>query len=495
VTKRVTREAADNDSKGLLFHEMFFPPPNPAIPPIPQNFNYPTALWDFTNVSNEQIHFAIKNLKPYKASKSGSVPNSIFTHAREVLVPHLGPLVRATHLLDYYPQEWATMETLILKKPGKPDYTAPSAWRPIVLSNGMAQLLNSCHTSDMVSMCETHQVLPPNHYSARPGRTTTDSIHMLTKTVKDAWRQGKVISSLFLDFKAAFPSVDINRLIHNMRKRGIPIEYTTWMKRRLENRRTTLLFDDHETQPFAVENGLDQGDPFSGICYLLYNSDLVDISCRKNGENILLFVDDTAITVTGKDFAETHNKLRDIMNRRKGVFKWAERHNCTFRVEKFQLLDLSGKWVPHPLNPRRRIPLPRRALLLGNQRIPSKETAKFLGIVVDNKLNWKGQCAAALANGQDWLIQFSRLAKTSQGIRAKFIRQLYLSIAIPRMLYAADIFLTPQQNIGKRRTNSPNNRSILNKLVSIQRRTAIMITGAMTTTATDILEVYYYSVY
>ena len=150
----------------------------------------------------------IKNLKPYKASKSGSVPNSIFTHAGEILIPHLGPLFRATHTLDFYPREWATTETLVLKKPGKTDYTVPLAWQPIVLSDGMAWLLNSCHTSDMVSMCEIHKILPPNHYGARPGRTTMDSIHMLTKTVKDAWRKGQVTSSLFLDIKSPFPSVE-----------------------------------------------------------------------------------------------------------------------------------------------------------------------------------------------------------------------------------------------------------------------------------------------
>ena len=220
-------------------------------------------------------------------------------------------------------------------------------------------------------------------------------------------------------------SVDINRLIHNMRKRGIPEEYTTWMKRRLENRRTTLIFDDHETQSFAVGNGLDQGNPFSGICYLIYNSDLVNIPRKKNGEHVLLFVDDTAITVVGKDFVETHNKLRNIMNRRNGVLEWATKHNCTFGIEKFQLLNLSKKLIPHQLNPRKRIPIPRSALILGNQRIPSKETARFLGVVMDNKLSWKGQCAAALAKGQDWLIQFNRLAKTSQGIRAKNISGSY----------------------------------------------------------------------
>jgi hypothetical protein len=57
------------------------------------------------------------------------------------------------------------------------------------------------------------------------------------------------------------------------------------------------------------------------------------------------------------------------------------------------------------------------------------------------------------------------------------------------MLYAADIFLTPQQNIGKRAKGSRNKQASLNKLALIQRQAAIMITGAMKTTATDTLEV------
>jgi hypothetical protein len=408
-------------------------------------------------------------MKPYKATRSGTVPNSVLVHAREELVPHLGPLFRATNTVDYYPQEWALTETLILKKPGKPDYTSPSAWHPIVLSDGMACLLNSCQTDDIVTMCEKHEILPANHFGARPGRTTTDSIHLLTKTVKDAWRKGQVVSTLFLDVKGAFPSVDVNRLIHNMRKRGIPQEYTEWMKRRLENRHTTLSFDDYQTTTFAVLNGSDQGDPFSGICYLLYNADLLKIPILRLGEWILLFVDDAVVIVIGKDFLETHEKLRNIMNRIGGIFEWAKNHNCEFGIEKFQLLDITKRLIPHPLNPRKRIPMPRRALILGNQRIPSKETARFLGVMVDNKLNWKAQCAAAIAKGQDWLIQFGRLSWTSRGINARYIWQLYLSIAVPRMLYAADIFLTPQQNIGKRTKDGRANQAIVKKLALIQR--------------------------
>ncbi|RDB28923.1 putative RNA-directed DNA polymerase from transposon X-element [Hypsizygus marmoreus] len=338
-------------------------------------------------------------------------------------------------------------------------------------------------------MCEKLNILPANHFGARPGRTTTDSIHLLMKTVKDAWRKGKVASILFLDVKGAFPSVAIDRLLHNMRKRGIPRQYVAWMKRRLRRRKTSLLFDDYATARFIIENGLDQGDPFSGICYLIYNADMLKIPILTLGEWVLLFVDDAAVIVIGKDFFETHEKLRNIMNRPGGIFEWARLHNCEFGIEKFQLVDATRKRVAHAFVLNKKDPMPRRNLQLGPHVIKSKPAVKFLGVMVDNTLSWNAQCAAALAKGHDWMVQFGRLAKASKGVSSRYMRQLYLSIAIPRMLYAADIFLTPQRQIVQAPNARKSGRAIINKLASVQRRAAIMITGAMNSTPGDVLDV------
>ena len=108
----------------------------------------------------------------------------------------------------------------------------------------MARLLNSCQTEDIVIMCKKHNLLPANHFGARPGQTTTDLIHMHTKIIKDAWWKGLVASTLFLDVKGAFPSIKIKQLFHNMHKHRIPKEYIDWMERRLADRCTTLSFDD-----------------------------------------------------------------------------------------------------------------------------------------------------------------------------------------------------------------------------------------------------------
>ena len=84
-------------------------------------------------------------LKPWKATRSGTIPNTVFIHARELLVPFLGPIFRATDTLKMYPEDWKLTETPILKKPGKPDYTSTSVWRLIVLSNRYARLLVRGH--------------------------------------------------------------------------------------------------------------------------------------------------------------------------------------------------------------------------------------------------------------------------------------------------------------------------------------------------------------
>ena len=175
-------------------------------------------------------------------------------------MPFLGPIFRATDTLKMYPEDWKLTETPILKKTGKPDYTSTGAWRPIVLSNRYARLLNSCKTEELVIMCEKTSILPMNHFGGRPGRATTDSIHLVVKLVKDAWRRGDVASLLCLDVKAAFPSAAVDVLLQEMRMCRILEGHIGWFERRFEGRKTSLIFNNFKSETFDIKEGLDQGD-------------------------------------------------------------------------------------------------------------------------------------------------------------------------------------------------------------------------------------------
>jgi hypothetical protein len=345
-SKEVVETATLNEEKGAMLFKLFFLL-KPQESSVPNNPHYPKPRWQFENISNDQIQRTIRKMRPYKATQRDTPSNVIFKYAGDLLIDYIGPIFRATFSTGSYPEGWATTETLVLKKPGKTDYMEPSAWRPIVLSNGMTRLLNTCVAEDIINKCESLGILLDRRFGGRLGRSTTDAIHLLVKEVKDAWRKGKVMSILFLDVKSAYPSVAVDWLIHNMHKRGIPEEYTNWMRRRMAPRRTTLTFDDYKSEQFGINNGLDQGDPFSLICYLIYNADTLDILDNKKGEKGYMFVDDTTIAATGNDFEEARAKLKDIMTRQGGILDWAKAHNCEFGIAKFQLLDLTRQHQEH----------------------------------------------------------------------------------------------------------------------------------------------------
>ena len=95
VTKAVIQEARTNEGKGELLYQTFFPPQ--TAPPVPTHREpYPQAKWKYKPVTDEQIYRAAKKMKPWKATRPGTIPNAVFIYAKELLVPHLGPLFRAT---------------------------------------------------------------------------------------------------------------------------------------------------------------------------------------------------------------------------------------------------------------------------------------------------------------------------------------------------------------------------------------------------------------
>ena len=85
---------------------------------------------------------------------------------------------------------------------------------------------------------------------------------------------------------------------------------------------------------------------------------------------------------------------------------------------------------------------------------------KFLGVLIDQELCFKENINYTLQKG------------------SKF----YLAVAVPRMLYAADLFLVPSTH------QSKVTKGYINKHARIQRQAALPITGAIKTTATDTLD-------
>ena len=149
---------------------------------------------------------------------------------------------------------------------------------PIALVNMIAKLLSSIVVEDIWHLVETHQLLPATHFRGRPGRSTTDSLHLLVDYIKAAWWCKQVVAVLFLDIEGAFPNVVTDHLLHNLRVRWIPETYVLLVKNMLTGCRNQLIFNDYLSGWFDWDNGIVQGDPLSMLLYLFYNADMLAIA-------------------------------------------------------------------------------------------------------------------------------------------------------------------------------------------------------------------------
>ena len=342
-----------------------------------------------------------------------------------------------------YHDPWKEFTTVVHRKPNKPDYESPKAYRPIALLSTTAKVLTSIVAENLSTIIEQHQLLPKTHFRGRPGRLTSDAIQYLVHKIKSAWREDKVVSVLFLDIEGAFPNAVKDGLIHNLKKRRIPTRIVNFVNQLLTNRKMRIKFDNYISDVFKIENGIRQGDHLSMILYIIYNADLLNLPDDLQNEDAMGHVDDIALLAIGKDFEETTLCLKNMMTKEEGSLQLSREHNSRFKVNKSTILHLTRRTAADPDLAHGHIPLEKPALELEGAIVQEAECYKYLGIQIDAKLRWKEQTQRAVANATKWLLQFRRLTKTSTGVNAKLMRQLYLAVTIPKITYGIDIWYSP----------------------------------------------------
>jgi ribonuclease HI len=190
---------------------------------------------------------------------------------------------------------------------------------------------------------------------------------------------------------------------------------------------------------------------------------------------------------TGNNFNETARKLEYMMTKEDGGLKWSQDHNSPFEISKSVIMHASRRTQASQEDERKRVPLDRPPLTINGTQIKEVENFKYLGVLIDAQLRWNAQSQKAISSATNWLLQFCRLTTPATGVKAKLMRQLYMSVAVPKMTYGMDIWHTPPTKpVGAARNQG--SVAALRGLQKAQRIATLAITGALRTTPTDLLD-------
>ena len=185
------QRASANKIKGKILAKTFFPDKPQAegedTPIVPPN---PICKVDL--ITRDQIRRALARLRPFKALGPDMIPNIVLTKCADLIESRLWYIFTAIIEKGWYYAPWKSFTMVVLRKPGKPRYDVPKAYRPIALLNTMGKVLTSIVAEQLTYYTERYELLPHLHFGGRPARTTNDAIHYLMYKIKDAWRKKQV---------------------------------------------------------------------------------------------------------------------------------------------------------------------------------------------------------------------------------------------------------------------------------------------------------------
>jgi endonuclease/exonuclease/phosphatase (EEP) superfamily protein YafD len=443
----------------------FFPPAPPADLTDLPNDNHPKPVRYEPTITIYQIQKAVRRVAPNKAPGPDGITNKVLKQALPDIEKLLQTILQASINLSYFPRSLKETTTIVLRKPGKPDYTVVKAYRPIALENTIGKIFESVIAEIMSYLTEKNELLPEHHYGGRPGRSTEDAMLALSESIYNAWKRNQVYSAVFLDVAGAFNNVHHIRLIDNLQKRKMPESITKWITSFLSHRTTRLSFNGAMSEPIDIQAGVPQGSPLSPLLYMFYNADLLDIP-KRTKDLAMGFIDDVVYGVGGPTDRANARRLKGML---KEAEKWRISHGAQFEQSKYILVHFT----------RNRHRATKARISINGTTIKPSEDARYLGVIFDSKLRFKAHIQYAIKKGTTAALALGSIGRTTWGVPYEHLRLLYQSTVTTRMDYGAIIWHRPQSN-----NSAAASTTQAKKFATVQRIATKAILGCYRTTPT-----------
>lgn len=139
-------------------------------------------------------------------------------------------LYTASLRIGYVPRTWKEGKFVPIPEPGKADYTAPKAYRPISLLPTIGKGLEKIVARRLVYIAEKGQLLPANHFGGRRSRSSEQALDVLVESIYGAWRVRKVESMVTFYVQGAFNDVHVDVLRKRLDQRGVHPILSRWVQ-------------------------------------------------------------------------------------------------------------------------------------------------------------------------------------------------------------------------------------------------------------------------
>ena len=228
--------------------------------------------------------------------------------------------------------------------------------------------------------------------------------------------QHEAVDIIYLDFQKAFDSVPHQRLLAKLRAYGVDGALLRWITAFLGDRKQRVVVEGEHSGWTEVCSGIPQGSVLGPILFLIFINDLPNAV----KSSTKLFADDTKLYRGVSDSHDRSLLQGDI----DALEEWAEKWQLPFNQDKCKLMHLGSTNRGFDYQ-------------MAGTNIVQVQQEKDLGVVIDNRLKFHEQTAAAVGRANR-ILGLIRRAFLTLDCRALPI--LYKTLVRPHLEYANSVW-------------------------------------------------------
>jgi hypothetical protein len=399
----------------------------------------------------QQVRHLMQSVPFGKAAGIDGIMGELLAYGGEAMITILTWLFNKCLQTAQIPDEWRAANIVPIYKKGDP--TLAKNYRPIALTCVTRRLYERLVMGELSAA--TAQ-LSDFQGGFRKQRSTLDQAFCLHETM-----QGRELTSVLLDFRAAYDMVD-RRILWTLLRDTYNVPTSTIMRLRalFDNNRSTLIINGRSSQPVANLRGLLQGSSLSPLLFNLFiNPMLVRINRHPmvTGSlrtNCLAFADDVVL------FSLTHHGMQALLD---CCQNWAEAVGMKFAPEKCVVLGSNTH------------------LTIYNEVLPEVESAAYLGIPFNRKgLDLIKNAKQRATKGRAVTMMLRQVGMNLTGFAPEASRRIYKTFIRPVLEYGTPLaplapagiqaLQTAQTHAMRMMLSAPRNSSMnaMHKLLHIE---------------------------
>ena len=332
----------------------------------------------FTQVNRNELLKLFKELPNKSSHGHDNLDNILLKEISEGIVDPLVTLFNRSLNEGYFPNQMKIAEVVPLFKSKERDIS--SNYRPISLLMVISKLLEwIVYKRTFQFITDTGQ-LYESQYGFRKNHSCNDAISELLGEILHNLENNKHTVAIYLDLSKAFDTLQHSVILKKLECYGIRGKCLEWftsyfkeryMSVKIQTRSGTIEKSDLK----MVEYGVLQGSCLGPLVFLLFCNDLY---LHIDHLNSIQFADDTTLYHGSRYLNYSKYCIESDLE---SIEDWFAANKLTLNIGKTVMMlfqpNKKGKIDPAEF----------KVNLLGAQ-IPCKPQTKFLGLTIDDKLNW-----------------------------------------------------------------------------------------------------------